>query len=56
MATKDLVTPTIGVLNVDGLHRPDGSLVTHRRVIRHGSDVSHGAWRHGPRIGRKEGI
>jgi len=47
MATKDLMTPTIGVLDVDGLHLPDRPLVPIRGAIRHVGDLYNGARRHG---------
>jgi len=47
MATKDLMTPTIGVLDVDGLHLPDKPLMPIRGAIRHIGDLYAGARRHG---------
>jgi len=47
MVTKDLMTPTIGVLDVDGLHLADGALVPIRGAIRHVGDLYNGARRHG---------
>jgi len=46
MATKDLVTPTIGVLDVGGLHLPDGSRAPVTGTIRHVGDLYNGARRH----------
>jgi len=56
MATKDFMTPTIGVIDMDGLHRVNRPLAPSpmRGATRHGG-VPHGAWRHGPLIGREEG-
>ncbi len=47
MATKDLMAPTIGVLDVDGLHLPAGSLAPVTEAIRHVGDLYNGARRHG---------
>ena len=47
MATKDIMTPTIGVLDVDGLRLADGALVPIRGAIRHVGDLYKGARRHG---------
>ena len=47
MATTDLMTPTIGVLDVDGLHLADRPLVPIRGAIRHVGDLYNGARRHG---------
>ena len=46
MTMKD-TTPTIGVLDVDGLHLPDRPLVPIRGAIRHVGDLYNGARRHG---------
>jgi len=47
MATTDLMTPTIGVLDVDGLYLADRPLVPIRGAIRHVGDLYNGARRHG---------
>jgi len=47
MATKDLMAPTIGVLDVDGLHLPAGSLAPVTEAIQHVGDLYNGARRHG---------
>ncbi len=42
-----VTSPTIGVLDVDGLHLPDKPLVLIRGAIRHVGDLYNGARRHG---------
>ncbi len=47
MSAQTQTAPAIGVLDVDGLHLPDGSLVPITGTIHHVGDLYNGARRHG---------